>query len=160
MIKMRNIIVVLVWTLMLTTVCSATTYNVEAPSGIHVAPGGSVDYKIIVSDTALPSEDFDFSVNPADMLSNWTYTFAPSQITVLSSGSDSTVLTIGVPTGTTAGTYQHHVIIEGSYYSIPADLTMEVVKTEVTVPEFSTVAVPMFAILGLLTIFGRRNGKQ
>ena len=171
MIKVRNALIVLIGILMLTNVCSAITYNVEAPNGISAAPGGSVEYTITVGDTGLVSnaglpidERFDFSAYPENVLSpDWSYNFKPQYIIVPSSGSSSTVLTIGVPLGTEAGTYQHHIVMQGSIDDPElaefADLTMEVVQTDVSIPEFPTVAVPVLAVLGLVTIFGRRKSE-
>ena len=118
---------------MLTNVCSAITYNVEAPNGISAAPGGSVEYKITVGDTGLPiDERFDLSAHPKSGLSfDWSYNFEPQYIIVPSVGSNFTVLTIKVPPGIEAGTYEHNVSINGSIddpeFAEFADLTMEVV---------------------------------
>ena len=62
MIKIKNTLAVLIGILMLTTVCSAVSYSVEAPHGTSVAPEGSIDYVITVSETGM-DEYFDFSVD-------------------------------------------------------------------------------------------------
>lgn len=163
MTKVRNTLIILIGILMLTNICSAITYNIEAPNGIIATPGGSVEYVITISDTELPiDERFDFFVYPENALySDWAYEFKPQYILVPGVGSSSTILTIEVPLDTEAGTYQHNVVMQGSIddpeFVEFADFTTEVVQTDVSVPEFPTVAMPILAILGIVTIFARRK---
>lgn len=171
MIKVRNTLAVFIGILMLASVCSATSYNVVAPHGTNVVRGGTIDYMITVSDTGM-DEYFNFFTAP---ISGWSHQFSPSVIFVPNQGSESTTLTFTVPSTAELGTYDHRVYIGGfddpnnapDPSTLPnldmnnpgnyIDLSMQVVQTNVQIPEFPTVAVPVAAILGLLLIFGRKK---
>jgi hypothetical protein len=175
MIKIRNVLAVFIGVLMLATVCSATTYDVVAPHGTNVAPGGTIDYVITVSETGM-DEYFNFFTE--DMTPSWSPIFSPTSIFVPDQGSESTTLTFTIPKTAKPGTYAHRVYIGGyddkdnapDPSTLPdldindptpyIDLSMQVVQTDVSVPEFPSVALPVAAILGLVVVFGRKKEIQ
>ena len=119
-------------------------------------------------DSSLP-EDVVFSINRTDKRPGWNpdwdYTFSPSEVRLEDpSDSKSSVLTIEVPADAAPGVYYHTVEaqvwneFDRTIFGEASIAQVYVVNTDVTnVPEFPTVAVPMLAILGLVTIFGRRK---
>lgn len=178
MLKLKNVITATLALLLLVNTCSALVDISVAPVGgtNRVAPGGTISYELTatVGPTALSSDlpqTEIFYMDNSLTYPYWVYTFSSDQLTLNNPGeSKSTILTIDVPANATAGTYPHMVIVEGGKYAVfpwdPTNVQFIVLETDVapfnvdlTIPEFSTVAVPMVAILGLLTIFGRRNGK-
>ncbi len=175
MLKLKNVITATLVLLLLANTCSALVDISVAPIGEtnNVAPGGTISYELTAtvwstaSSSNLPQTEV-FYMNNSLTYPYWVYTFSSDQLTLNNPGeSKSTILTINVPANATAGTYPHMVIIEGGKLSVlPWTTTFFVFETDVApfdvnllIPEFSTVAVPMLAILGLLTIFGRRNDK-
>jgi len=98
--------------------------------------------------------------------SQWSYAFDPQRIFIPDLGSTHTTLTFTVPITAQPGPYQHRVYVNWFDPSDPdpnnpqyIDLTTQVVQTNVSVPEFPTVAVPVMAILDLVAIFGRRKSE-
>jgi hypothetical protein len=154
--------------LLLTNTCSAGFSLLVNPVDTKfVNPGESISYRATVSDDELDEslpEDVKFSVHDTDKRAGWTYTFDYPELTLNSPGeSKSSVLTMTVPAEESPGVYYYTVetsVWNTIDYEIgEAGITqVYVVNTDVTsVPEFPTVAVPMLAILGIVTIFGRRK---
>jgi hypothetical protein len=161
--------------LFLVNSCSAVDFS--ASPGIKIAhPGETVNYDLSVSLNAYdPDPDPNnnpectdtypmieiFSINnPRD---NWVYSFSRGSVILdNASRTNTSTLFITVPTNATQGMYEQHVKATsftpssqdaGTY----EDFSIRVVNTDVQVPEFPTVAVPVAALLGLIVIFGRRK---
>jgi hypothetical protein len=81
------------------------------------------------------------------------------------------LLTIKDPKNAKLGNYQHILLADGFAIFGGEDPTLEEpleilvesdeksFNTDVQIPEFPTVAVPVLAVLGLVTIFGRRKSE-
>jgi hypothetical protein len=175
MLKIRVGIGILLLLLLVNT-CSASGFSllVNPVDTKFVNPGDSISYEATVSDdmlisdpddefySLLSSEDVIFSIKETDKQSGWTYTFDPSTVTLSSpTESKSSILTMKVSDDATPGIYYHTVETKLQNMLDPTGIGIAqvyVINTDVTnVPEFPTVAMPMLAILGLVTIFGRRK---
>lgn len=151
----------------LVNICSATV-DFTIPQGTKtVTAGGTVTYDLQVSlaqpidlTASYPITEV-FSVDP--QLPSWTYTFSkPSVDLDTTHTSDSSVLSITVPQGTAPGLYTHTVYATGydpagKPIGVASEIAWYVVNTNVSVPEFPSVVVPVAAILGLVVVFGRRK---
>jgi hypothetical protein len=170
MLSLRAGIVGILSILLLVNTCSAGfLLSVNPVDTKFVNPGESISYRATVSDDEMDGslpEDVKFSVRDTDKRTGWIYTFDYPELTLTSPGeSKSSVLTMTVPADESPGIYYHTVetsVWNTIDYEIgEAGITqVYVINTDVTnVPEFPTVAVPMLAILGLVTIFGRRKSE-
>lgn len=149
------------------TASAAVLLDVPPEDGIKVAQGGMIRYIVNVTgeaDLILP-QDEDFSIEETDKQPGWTYTFDPESVTVTEPfQSKYSVLTIVVASDAPLGIYQHTVIAEGydefgRLIGIPVEVDTEVINTEV-IPEFTTIAIPVAAVLGLFMLMQRRRKEQ
>ena len=168
MLKIRVFVGILVLLLLVNT-CSATglTLSVNPLNTVIVKPGDSVSYEAVVIDDQVDSslpEDVKFSINRTDQRPGWNpdwdYTFIPSEVNLDSPyNSKFSTLTLTVPADSAPGVYYHTVEAKAwneiNYVMGEAGIAqVYVVNTDVnSIPEFPTVAVPVIAILGLVTIF-------
>jgi hypothetical protein len=148
------------------TASAAVLLDVTPEDGITVAQGGTITYIVNVTGEAdlFFSQDEDFSIEETDKQPGWTYTFDPETVTVTAPfQSEYSTLTIVVASDAPLGVYQHTVIAEGydefgRLFDIVVELDTEVINTEV-IPEFTTIAIPVAAIFGLLLLIRRRKQK-
>ena len=168
MVKIRFLCIGLLILLSLVNTCSAAVELQTPDETKQASPGGTVSYNLVVSleepiDSTL---DFPitevFSVDP--VREGWGYSFTKESVTLDSSSpTNSSILQITVPSNAVAGTTYSHTIIATGYdsfgqeYGIPLELDVFVVNTDVQVPEFPTLALPMVSILGLVAIIGYRK---
>ena len=127
---------------------------VATPHDSEVLPGETATYDVEVSYFLQdpPSESVVLSIdNPI-----WSsYTFNPATFTITTGDEITSVLSIDVPTDAQPDTYEH--IIKGT--ATAEDIT-EVVTTTVetaVIPEFTTMAIPVAAIFGILLLIRRRK---
>lgn len=167
MAKIRLILVGLLSLLFLVNTCSAVQFDV-APDVKYANPGDTVNYGLTVNLTAdelaypdlLPITEV-FSVD--NERTNWVYSFSKNNVTIDTlNPSNSSVLSITVPQDATPGEYRHNVSAtgydqEGKTYGFPTSLDIYVVNTNVQVPEFPSIALPVAGVLGMIAIFGRRK---
>ncbi len=174
MVKVKSLGFGILVLLLMVNTCSAGFSLLVSPVDTKiVSPGESISYKAIVNDDLLfIPETVIFSINRTaecpswideDYWSpGWDYTFNPSNV-ILENPTDSkfTILTLKVPADAAPGYYYHPVEVTVSNFFGVVIAQVYVTDTDVTnVPEFPTIAVPVIAVLGLVTMFGRRNNKD
>ncbi|RLG99611.1 hypothetical protein DRO38_07530 [Candidatus Bathyarchaeota archaeon] len=128
------------------------------PIDNEVLPGEIATYEVNVSYFMTPpsTEHVVLSIdNPI-----WNYTFDPAEFDINSGESKYSTLNISVPTDASPGTYTHTVNATATGVLIPPVIITERVTTTVettVIPEFSTIAIPVVAILVLVFLFNRRK---
>jgi hypothetical protein len=167
MAKVGHLLIGLLCLLFLANTCAAVKFDV-APDVKYANPGDTVNYGLAVNLTAdelaypelLPITEV-FSVD--NERTNWVYSFSKNNVTIDSaSPSNTSVLSITVPQDATPGEYRHNVSATGydkvgKEYGFPTSLDIYVVNTNVQVPEFPSIALPVAAVLGMVAIFGRKK---
>ncbi|MDI6886249.1 MAG: PEF-CTERM sorting domain-containing protein [archaeon] len=123
----------------------------------EVLPGETATYQVKITYFMAfpPTEHVVLSIdNPI-----WSYTFVPNDFDINSGESKYSTLSISVPTDAQPGTYTHIVNATATGQIGPIVITEKVTTTiETTViPEFTTIAIPVAAILGLVFLFNRRR---
>jgi len=155
--------------LLLINTCSAAVELDISEGTQYVSPGDTVSYTLVVSleepidETVFYPITEEFSIDP--MRDGWIYSFSKDNVILddVSRTTDTSVLQITVPADASAGLYSHTVYATGYdslgvLIGVPVEVDFYVINTEVNnIPEFSSVAVPMVAILGIVAIFGRRK---
>ncbi|HDM37046.1 MAG TPA: PEF-CTERM sorting domain-containing protein [Candidatus Syntrophoarchaeum butanivorans] len=92
-----------------------------------------------------------------DPRSGWSYTFSENDFNLSLFGSKTVEMLITVAPDASSGDYYHDAKAEGKVFGITVEETIYTnVLTKVT-PEFSTIAIPVVAILGLVFLFNRRK---
>ncbi|HII00389.1 TPA: PEF-CTERM sorting domain-containing protein [Methanosarcinaceae archaeon] len=97
------------------------------------------------------------------MIPDWGYSFSEDSVILdLERTTNTSVLEITVPSDAVPGNYSHTVTATGydelgKEIDYPSEFDIYVINTNVNVPEFPTVALPMLAVFGLVAIFGRRK---
>lgn len=130
------------------------------PIDNEVLPGETATYEVNVSYfmTAPSTEHVVLSIdNPI-----WSYTFDPAEFDINTGESKYSTLSIDVPSDAQPGTYNHTVnaTATGVLIPMPPVIITERVTTTVettVIPELSTIAIPVVAILGLVLLFNRRK---
>jgi|SRR5665647_2011072 len=165
MAKIGFLFVCLLSLLFLVNTCAAVDFHVSP--GTKVAhPGETVSYDLSASLTSdddpayYPMTEI-FSIDQP--IQYWTYSFSKNSVELNDlSTTNSSVLQITVPSNATSGTYTHSVNAtcydsEGIQVDVPTQIDVRVVNTDVQIPEFPSVALPVAAVLGIVAIFGRRK---
>ncbi|MEL7664285.1 MAG: PEF-CTERM sorting domain-containing protein [Methanosarcina mazei] len=167
MAKIRFILVGLLSLLILINTCSAAVEFTIPQATKYVTPGSTVSYDLDVSlgqnpDLTVPYPiTEEFSIDP--MREGWSYSFSKDNIELdLSNPTASSIISITVPSNAAPGSYSHTVYATGydsigRQYNFATELAYSVINTDVQIPEFPTVALPMVAIIGLVAIIGRRK---
>ncbi|WP_440956234.1 PEF-CTERM sorting domain-containing protein [Methanosarcina sp. Mfa9] len=147
--------------------CSAAVSFDVSPGTKYVQPGGTAIYDLAVFlDTPLDyTVDYPITEKFAIdlMISDWVYSFSEDSVILdLNRTTNTSVLEITVPFDAVPGNYSHKVTATGydklgKEIDYPSEFDIYVINTNVNVPEFPTVALPMLAVFGLVAIFGRRN---
>lgn len=167
MAKIKFILIGLLSLLFLVNTCSAMV-DFTIPEGTKYAhPGDNISYDLDVS-LEQPIDDSvsypiteEFSVDP--IRQDWGYSFSQDKVTLDPSNlSASSILYVKVPDNALPGEYSDTVYAtgtdsSGNQYANPIEVTFSVINTNVSVPEFPSVAVPVVAVLGLVAIIGRRK---
>jgi hypothetical protein len=152
--------------LFLVNTCSAVEFTIDHDV-LTAHPGDIVNYTMTVTAS---NEDLDFApitetfaVN--ESVPGWLYSFSNDMVILdNSSKTNTSILSITVPTTATPGkTYRHAINATGQDsigrdYGIPTEVDVYVINTNVQqVPEFPSIALPVAAVLGLVAIFGRKK---
>jgi len=131
------------------------------PIDNEVLPGETATYEVNVSYfmTWPSTEHVVLSIdNPI-----WNYTFDPAEFDINTDESKYSNLSIFVPSDAPPGTYNHTVNATATYgvpyppFTATQDVFTDVETT--VVPEFTTIAIPVAAIFGLLLLIRRRKQK-
>lgn len=132
--------------------------------------GNTIDYVVTISnmDDGIPKHITGLEITMTQP--GWTYTFDPDivgqDIPAGNGESKSTVLSVTSPAGTTIGFYEHQInaVVEYTvpWFPFPAtEFDPENFNTDIqgstSVPEFSTIALPVLSVIGLMLVFGRRR---
>jgi len=126
------------------------------PIDNEVLPGETATYEVNVSYfmTWPSSEHVVLSIdNPI-----WSYTFDPAEFDINTSESKYSTLSIFVPSGAPPGTYNHTVNATATAVPFIIEKVTTTVETSV-IPEFTSIAIPVAAIFGLLLLIRRRKQK-
>ena len=131
------------------------------PIDNEVLPGETATYEVSVyyfMDVP-PTEHVVLSID--DPI--WNYTFDPAEFDINSQQTKYSNLSIFVPIDAQPGTYSHTVNATatgqiGSFITITEDVTTDVETT--VVPEFTTIAIPVAAIFGLLVLIRERKKQK
>ena len=140
------------------TVAAGITMS-ATPIDSTVGPGGTATYEVNVSYFMLfpPTEHVVLSIdNP---ILGWTYTFDPNGYDIRTRESKYSTLSITAPADAQPGTYTHTITATATGQIGPIPI-VEIVTTDVEtelIPEFSTIAVPVVAVIGLLLLMRRRK---
>ncbi len=144
---------------------SVTISLVEASPGISlditptndkVLPGETASYKVKVTSQVSMDETVHLSItNP---ISGWSYTFSENDFNLPAYGSKTVEMFITVASDASPGDYYHDVKAEGIlFFGITVEETVYTNVLTTVIPEFSTIAIPVVAILGLVFLFNRRR---
>ena len=126
------------------------------PIDNKVLPGETATYEVNVSYfmTWPSTEHVVLSIdNPI-----WNYTFDPAEFDINTNESKYSNLSIFVPTNAQPGTYEHTVNATATAAPFIIEKVDTTVETTV-IPEFTTIAIPVAAIFGLLLLIRRRKQK-
>ena len=130
------------------------------PIDNEVLPGETATYEVNVSYfmTWPSSEHVVLSIdNPI-----WSYSFNPAEFDINTGESKYSTLSIDVPSDALPGTYNHTVNATATgqigSFTITEDVTTDVETT--VVPEFTTIAIPVAAIFGLLVLIRERKKQK
>lgn len=168
MVETRSILFGILSLLFIVNVCSASV-EFTIPQGTqYVKAGGTVNYDLDVSLGQDPDQTVPYPITEEFSLDHqipgWIYSFNKASVDLdLSNPTDSSVLSITVPSDAVPGTYSHTVYATGydslgRQYNFATEVAFFVINTNVSVPEFPSVAVPVATILGMIVIF--RRGKS
>ena len=127
------------------------------PIDNEVLPGETATYEVSVYyfETWPSSEHVVLSIdNPI-----WSYTFDPAEFDINTSESKYSTLSIFVPSGAPPGTYNHTVNATATAVPFIIEKVTTTVETSV-IPEFTSIAIPVAAIFGLLVLIRRRKQIQ
>lgn len=131
------------------------------PINPTVGPGGTATYEVNISYFMKepPTEHIVLSIdNP---ISGWTYTFNPDEFDISTGELKYSTLNITAPATAQPGTYAHTVNATATGQIVPAiPPIIEIVTTDVEtelIPEFTTMAVPVVLVIGLLLLMRRRK---
>ena len=152
--------------LLLTAGTVAAGIVMEAtPIASTVGPGGTATYEVNVSYFMDDPSTENVVLSIDNPISGWAYTFDPNGFDIGTEESKYSTLSIAVPTDAQIGTYVHTVNAtatgQGQIPGIPIFYTItEIVTTDIEtelIPEFSTIAVPVVTVIGLLLLMRRRE---
>jgi hypothetical protein len=160
MVRIKFLLVCLLGLLFLVNTCSAAVeFNIPQDT-VYAYRGETVSFNLNVNLDPQSQVSGDiietFSIDQ-DGIPGWGYHFSKNSVTLNNANpSDSSVLYITVPNDAAAGEYEHTILATGDD-GVVQEVSMYVVNTNVSVPEFPSVAVPVAAVLGLMLIFGRKK---
>ena len=145
-------------------VFALTASVVEADPGISlditpindkVLPGETASYEVNVTSQVNWDETVHLSVtNP---ISGWNYTFSENDFNLPAYSSKTVNMFITVASDASPGDYYHDVRAEGKAFGITVEETVYTNVLTTVIPEFSTIAIPVVAILVLVFLFNRRK---
>jgi len=136
-------------------------------------PGISVDV-IPVNDEVLPGETAIYNVSVycfagmtehvlleiANPTSGWTYTFDPGEFDIDDGETLYSNLTMEVPSGASPSDYYHDVNATATFWGYTVESTAYTDVLTTVIPEFTTIAIPVAAIFGLLLLMQRRRKQK
>jgi len=133
------------------------------PIDNEVLPGEIATYEVNITYFMPPPPSTEHVVLSIDN-PIWSYTYNPTEFDINSGESKYSTLSIFVPSDAQPGTYTHTVNATATgeivIPPIPPITITEGVSTTVettVIPEFTTIATPVAAILGLVFLFNRRR---
>jgi len=125
------------------------------PTNDKVLPGETASYKVNVTSQVSGDETVHLSItNP---ISGWNYTFSENDFNLPAFGSKTVDMFITVASDASPGDYYHDVRAEGKVLGVTVEDTVYTNVLTTVIPEFSTIAIPVVAILVLMFLFNRRK---
>jgi len=125
------------------------------PTNDKVLPGETASYKVNVTSQVSGDETVHLSItNP---ISGWNYTFSENDFNLPAWDSKTVDMFITVASDASPGDYYHDVRAEGKAFGITVEETVYTNVLTTVIPEFSTIAIPVVAILALMFLFNRRK---
>ena len=137
-------------------------------------PGISVDV-IPVKDTVLPGETAIYTVSVycfagpgvtervkldiSNPTPGWTYTFDPEEFYIDDKETVHSSLTMDVPGDESIGEYYHDVHAIATFMGWVIEETTYTNVLTTLIPEFTTIAIPVVALLGLFAFYRRKQKK-
>lgn len=154
--------IVTLWLILLSVgIASAgIVVNVE-PGSLDAVRGETVVYEIKTDSISDIDEHVVLSVrNPVP---GWGYVFDTPAFDIAPGASFTTNLHVKVPATESPGTYSSDVLGTASAPGFEDFVTGDsffTFITTVSIPEFTSIAIPVISVIGLVFIFGRNKGKN
>jgi len=125
------------------------------PINDKVLSGETASYEVNVTSQVNWDETVHLSItNP---ISGWNYTFSENDFNLSAYESKIVDMFITVASDASPGDYYHDVKAEGKVSGITIEETVYTNVLTTVIPEFSTIAIPVVAILVLMFLFNRRK---
>jgi len=125
------------------------------PINDKVLPGETASYEVNV--TSQVSGDETVHLNVTNPISGWNYTFSENDFNLPAYSSKTVNMFITVASDASPGDYYHDVKAEGKVFGVTIEKTVYTNVLTTVIPEFSTIAIPVVAILALVFLFNRRK---
>jgi len=126
------------------------------PINDKVLPGETASYEVKVTSQVSIDETVHLSIT--DPISGWSYIFSENDFNLPAYGSKTVEMFITVASDASPGDYYHDVKAEGiPFFGIAVEKTVYTNVLTTVIPEFSTIAIPVVAILGLVFLFNRKK---
>lgn len=120
-----------------------------------VLPGETATYNVTVASIATITEHVTLSIsNPT---SGWVYTFDPVEFDIEPDEIVLSTLSMNVPSDAAPGEYYHDMKASGEFLGVEIESSVYTNILTTVIPEFTTIAIPVAAILGLIFLFNRRR---
>jgi uncharacterized membrane protein len=160
MIEMKTVKILAAFVLLLMVGTAAAGISMDVkPITPTVGPGGTATYEVNISYFVQPPPTEHVVLSIDNLIPGWTYTFNPNGFDINTGESKDSTLSITAPADAQPGTYSHTITATATGQIGPIPI-VEIVTTEIEtelIPEFSTIAVPVVAVIGLLLLMRRRK---
>ncbi len=124
-----------------------------------VSPSGTAIYDVEVYCFAGITERVTLDISDLTLTPGWTYTFDPDEFYIDDGETVHSTLTMDVPSDASLGEYYHDVNATATFMGYVVESTAYTNVLTSVIPEFSTIAIPVAAIFGLLLLIRRRRQK-
>ncbi|MBW6519019.1 MAG: PEF-CTERM sorting domain-containing protein [ANME-2 cluster archaeon] len=162
--KLNRLILLLLVSLSTVAIVSADPLSVDViPIDNQVLSGEMATYKVNLTNLGTTTEtltDLYASNGPGD----FTYVFSDTSGAVLGGDTKQVDLSVTVPAGKPQGTYTFDVYADWQKplgpFTISQTSNYLGVILDVEIPEFSTIALPIISVLGIMLLMSRRKERN
>ena len=160
--ELNRLILVLLVTLSTVAMVSADPLTIDViPISSQVLSGETATYKVSLTNGGESTETLT-NLYVSDGPGDFTYDFSETTGDVLPGETKEVVLSVTVPADKPQGTYTFDVYADWDttyfgFLTISKTSNYLDVVLEVLIPEFSTIAVPVVTVIGLLLLMRRRK---